>query len=375
MGFLNQFQLSPGARTPGADNIYVTGLVKDKGTQGVSGDTITFTNLTVELDGNDFTATKALDFGTLGTLVAPGKDYLICAVPSYTEPVDKTAAEAAGMDYFVQNNARGEGVAYRFFPTDVQTAITAGGGINAIADRVLMGGATSSDVSLYNYYYETVEDLNDPRYTGVNPFLPVSFDFVLAELVYQDNSSKENALLTKTQVEWNILKAQLGEVYSMKKVLTIAQANTRYAGRLWMIKSAKGYASQANALADVSGTSRTAAIKTALDAGTSYTFASPDTHVAVQEYVVPANMPMGQTHKGYSVLRWLDKQAASGLGRINPIYLDNQALTGSVRFPTQAMSRLTRFADPLPLARVTLGGVPGTLTIPTVTYVFDTGIY
>ena len=143
MGFLNQFQLSPGARTLGADNIYVTGLVKDKGTQSVSGDTITFTNLTVELDGLQFTDTQSLDFGTLGTLVAPGDIYLVCAVPTYTEPADKPTAEGLGLDYYVQNNGNGEAVAYRFFPSNVQAALDAGGGINAISSRVFDGSANN----------------------------------------------------------------------------------------------------------------------------------------------------------------------------------------------------------------------------------------
>jgi hypothetical protein len=376
MSFKNQFQLVKGARTPGADNLYLTTHVKDKGTPTHAGDAITFTGLTVEIDGNDFTANQVFDFSNLGTLIQPSKSYLVCAVPVYNEPANKAAAEAAGMEYFVQNNARGEAVAYRFFPTDVQTAIEAGGGIAAIADRVLFGGASPSDVTLYNYYYETIQDLNDPRYTAINPFMPIGYGFAVGELVYQDNSAKPNALLSLTKSEYDILRAQLGEVYSLRKVLSLADANARYGSKPWLIKTlfntpVKAYPSLNEALTDTNGTNITASVETAQNNNTALTLAG-GTHVAVHEYTVPANMPLGQTFKGYSVKKWYDRQHSSFLGRINPIYLDNQALTGSVRFPQMAMSRLTRWADPLPLAEVTLDGASA---ISAISYVFDTGIY
>ncbi|MHC5719582.1 MAG: hypothetical protein ACYTX0_47960, partial [Nostoc sp.] len=89
MGLLNSFQNIHGSRTPAPSKTYVTAVVIDKGTVAVSGSSITFTNLEVELDGAHFKATTSLDFSSLGTAVTPGKTYGVYAVPRYNEPADK----------------------------------------------------------------------------------------------------------------------------------------------------------------------------------------------------------------------------------------------------------------------------------------------
>jgi hypothetical protein len=374
MGFLNNFNLLKGGRTPAPHKTYVTALVKDKGTVALSGTTVTFTNLEVELDGNAFKQTTALDISTLGTAVVPGKVYGVFAVPKYNEPVSKSAAETAGLNYYVSGNERGESVAYRFFPSSVEASVAVAGGLDVVTKKVLGGFGTDSDIAVYNYYYETIEKFRDPRYT-IQPLMPVGYDLVLGELVYIDNSAKENAFFTKSEVDFRLLTAQLGELKTFRKIVSTAEATARYSNFLHLIKSAKQYDTKADALVDTNGTNITPDIKAADVANTSYTFAAGK-FFAVNEYTIPSTTDMGQTFAGYAVRNWLDKQTSSLLGRINPVYLDNQSLTGTVRIGIpMPFSRLTYYADPLSLARVTVGGTVGSINVSNLIPSFDTGIY
>ena len=367
MPYLNQFLHHPNARVNAGAKIYTTTVVSDKGTAAVAGSTITFTNLQLNIDGQDFVDTKALNLSTLGALIQPGKDYVIAAVASYDEPTDQTAAEAAGLDYYVVQNPRGEAVAYRFFPSEVTAMLEASGGIDVIKQKMFDGSATATEISAYNQYYETIQKLNDPKFV-TKPLLPTGYDLVVGELLYQDSSSKENVLLTYTKQEFNSLKARLGEIYTFRKILTGAQATALYGDRLWAIKTATSYTSLVNAQTDVNGVDVTEAIKTADLADDPYTFGA--SHYVVNEYIVAGTNDIGQTFKSYSVVKWLDKQVSLTLGRLNPIYLDNQSLTGTVRLATKAMSRLTQYPYACSLARVT-AGVGGAITATT--YIYDTG--
>jgi hypothetical protein len=373
MGLLNSFQNVHGSRTPAPSKTYVTPLVVDKGTVAVTTDTITFTNLEVELDGARFKQTTVLDFGNLGTAVAPGKVYGVYAVPKYNEPSSVSAAETAGLDYYVAANANSESIAYRFFPTDVDAAVAASGGLASLTSRINGGVATPGDITVYNTYYETVERFRDPRYT-TQPLRPVGFDLVLGELKYIDNSAKENAFFSKTKSEFKVLTAQLGWIKTFRKVVSTAEAISKYAGYLHLIKSAKQYDTRADAGVDATGgVDVTAAIKTADEANTAYTFTASK-FFAVQEYSLPSTTDMGQTFVDYAVVSWIDKQVSNFLGRINPIYLDNTSLANTVRIPNnRAYSRMTYYADPLSLARVTVGGTPGSLTLGSLAPVYDLG--
>jgi hypothetical protein len=367
MPYLNQFLYNPNARVNAGAKIYTTTVVSDKGTAATATDTITFTDLQLNIDGQDFKATKALAFSSLGALVQEGKEYLVAAVASYDEPTDQTAAEAAGLDYYVVQNPKGEAVAYRFFPSDVTALLEASGGIDVIKQRMFDGSATSTEISAYNQYYETIQKMNDPKFAA-KPLLPTGYELVVGELVYQDNSSRENVLTSYTKPQFLSLKARLGEIYTFRKVLTGAQATTAYATRLWAIKTATSYATLIDAQTDVNGTDVTEDIKLADSTNVAYTFAAA--YYVVHEYIVASTTDVGQTFKGHTVVRWLDKQVSTTLGRMNPIYLDNQSLTGTVRLPQQAMSRLNQFPYACSLAKVTLGAASA---ITSTTYVYDTG--
>lgn len=373
MPFLNNFQIAKGARTHAGAKTYVTALVKDKGTYAASGTVLTFSNLQIELDGALFNQTSTLDISTLGSAIQPGQTYGVYAVPQYNEPTSPTAAEALALDYYVSTNANGESIAYRFFSVEVTAALAAAGGIQGITQRVLSGIGSNSDITLYNYYYEFVERMRDPRFT-VTALKPIGYNFVLAQLQYIDNSASENAWFTKSYTQFQQLIAQLGQLKTLRQIWTAAQATARYTNFLHLIQDAKSYTSNANALIDVNGTDISAAITSALNAGTPYTFPA-GTYIAVDEYTLPSTTDLGQTFVGYAVDSWIDIQTSSNLGRINPIFLDNQSLIGTVRIPRPALSRLTYFADPCPLVNITTGGTVGSLTIPTVTPNYGTPLF
>lgn len=353
-------------RTKGVTKTYVTTLVTDKGTASYTGDTVTFTNLEVELDGERFKATKSLDLGNVASLLQTGKQYAIFAVASYTEPASQSAAESAGLDYYVAQNSKGEAIAYRFFPSDVLAQINAAGGINKIKQARYFN-PTSADIANYDAYYQQIERLQDPKF-AIKALLPTGYDFVVGELQYVDNTASSNVLPGKTRSEFRTLKSQLGEINTVRKILTGAEATSQYGSALWLIKTAKSYSSLSNAQLDSNGTDVSAAIIAADVAGTAYTFSA--SHYVIQEYILPGTTDIGQTFKGYIVTKWLDRQVSSFLGRMNPIFLDNQALSGTVRLPQPELKRLTQYAYPCELARVTWDGT----AISAINYTYDTGL-
>ena len=351
MPYLNQWTaLSPNARVNAGAKIYATTVVSDKGTVGASTSTITFTNLQVHVEGQEYLATKSLNVASLG--LVEGKQYVVAAVPQYAEPANQTAAETANLDYYVNQLPNGEALAYRFFPSDVTAILEASGGISQIKKRMFDGSATSTEIGAYNAYYEQIEKMNDGKYV-TKPLLPTGYDLVLGELIYQDSAAKENVLLGYTRPQFKSLQARLGEIESFRKVMLAADADTAYGSRLWAIKSATSYTSLANAQTNTNGTDVTDAIKAADAAGTTYTFGA--VAYVINEYSVAGTNDIGQTFKGYSVVKWLDRQHSTLLGRINPIFLDNKSLTGTVRLQQDKASRLTQFAAPASLVRFTLG--------------------
>ncbi len=353
-------------RTKGAVKTYVTTLVTDKGTAAFTGDTITFTNLEVELDGERFKATKALDLGTVSSLLTAGRQYAICAVASYTEPASQSAAEAAGLEYYVEQNSKGEAIAYRFFPSDVLAQLTAAGGIDQVKQNKFFN-PSPADNAAYTAYYETIERLRDPKF-AIKALTPSGYDLILQEVKYVDNTASNNVLPGKTKQEFRTIKSQVGEMMTKRRIVAAADMTSEFASALWLIKTAKSYASLGNAQTDTSGTNVIAAIQAADAAGTSYTFAA--SHYVIHEYILPGTTDIGQTAKGWMPVKTIDRQSSSFLGRMNPIYLDNQALHGTVRLERPELKRLTQYAYPCELARVTWDGTE----ITAVTYTYDLGM-
>ena len=353
-------------RTKGAVKTYVTTLVTDKGTAAHTGDTITFTNLEIELDGERFKATKALDLGNVSSLLSAGKTYTICAVASYTEPVSQSAAEAANLEYYVEQNSKGEAIAYRFFPSDVLAQLNAAGGIDQVKQNRFFN-PSAADNAAYTAYYETLERLRDPKFV-IKALTPSGYDLILREVKWVDNTASNNVLSGKTRQEFRTIRSQVGELMTQRKILTGAQMTSAYGSALWLIKTAKSYTSLANAQTDTSGTNVIAAIQAADNAGTSYTFSA--SHYVIHEYILPGTTDIGQTAKGWIPVKTIDRQSSSFLGRMNPIYLDNQALHGTVRLERPELKRLTQYAYPCELARITWDGT----AITSATYTYDTGM-
>lgn len=353
-------------RTKGAVKTYVTTLVTDKGTAAFVGDTITFTNLEIELDGERFKATKALDLGNVAPLLKANTEYTICAVAAYDEPASQAAAEAAGLEYYVEQNSKGEAVAYRFFPSDVLAQLNAAGGIDQVKQNKFFN-PSPADNAAYTAYYETLERLQDPKF-GIKALLPTGYEFVLREVKYVDNTASNNVLPGKTKQEFTTLRSQIGEMMTQRRILTGAQMTSQFGSALWLIKTAKSYASLSDAQLDVSGTDVIAAIRAADAAGTVYTFSA--SHYVIHEYILPGTTDIGQTDKGYIPVKTIDRQSSSFLGRMNPIYLDNTALHGTVRMARPELKRLTQYAYPCELARITWDGT----AISAVTYTYDTGM-
>lgn len=362
MGLLNSNQILPGARTGAGDKTYALAGVKNQPTAAVAGGVLSFSGGVIEIEGKDYTfAGKSLDINALGTLVTPGQTFVVAAVPSYNEPASRSAAETAGLNYYVARNPFNEFLAYPFIPSNIESAVAAKGGLVALTQRIYLGTGDASDVAVYNQYSEAAQRLIDPRY-AIFPLAPVGFEFVLAQVTPQDNSAKANALLAKSQSDFNLFRSQVGLVYTERKVMTVADANARYAGRTWLIQSARSYTDATNAIADTNGT-------TVTPAATGNPFSGTVT-LAVVEYTYPSNLPIGQTGREDAVVRFLTKEDSAVLGRINPIYMENER--ASVRFAKQPSSRLTLFGDPCELVKVTVGGTAGALTLTALTDAYDT---
>lgn len=363
MGLLNTHQLLKGARTAAGEKTYTLSFVKSKPTASVATSILTLTGGVIEMEGKDYSLASTLNVASLGTLVSPGQTFVVAAVAKYDEPASQSAAEAAGINYYVQRNLENdESYARPFIPAAIKAAVDAAGGVVQLTDRIYKGAGSPQDITLYNQYSEAVERLRDPRY-AIFPLAVTGFEFVLAQVVPQSNTPKANALLGKSLADFNLLRAQLGLVYQERKVMTAAEAAARYAGQLHLVVNANSYASTNDALSNTSPTAI---------AGPTYDFAGIDpgtTAVAVTEWTYPSNLPIGQQGSEDKVIRFLTKENSSLLGRINPIYLYNEPV--SIRFAQKPASRLTMFGDPTPLVKITIGGTQGSPTVALTSEVYD----
>lgn len=393
MGILNSHQLLPGARTAGGDKTYAIANVMSAPTvtigDGEAGnptvDTIQFNGGSINVEGQSFsfaTAQHTIAFAELAAALTPGRQYVICAVPQYNEPVTQLAAEAAGVPYFVERNSSNDFVARLYMPSALSSALAARGGISELTRRVNMGSADTSDMTIYNQYWEYQQRHMDPRYVPM-PLLPNGVRLVLAEVIPVDNSSKTNALYSKSLAEFNQIRSQLGLIYTERTVLTDTAADARFItpGKKHLIQSARGYSSATNARDDVRNATNGYLIDTSAGNFTFGAVASPanPTHIAVTEFTYPSNMAPGQTANSQEVVTRFITQSetaalaltatpATAVGRVNPLYLDNPIVPS--RLPLAApLSRLTHYADPCPLVRVSLA--PSTWAVTVTRNIFE----
>lgn len=347
MGLLNSNQVLQGARTAAGTKTYAQIVVLQQPTYTVATSVVTFTGGILEVEGKQVSlAGMTFDLADASSLVTSGQKFVLAAVPSYEEPLSRAAAEAAGLNYYVSNTVEGETVAYSFIPSEIEQAVVTKGGATALSTRVYNGTATNSDITVFNAYSEALERLRDPRYALAPLPVKTDVDFILAEVVDQSNASnKVNALLNKTQGEFNLLRSQVPDLYVERLVLTTAEVSARYASRYFLIKSAVEYTTLNNAINDVSGT-----VRVIDEAGDLVA----DRFYAIYEYTYPSNTPVGQEGDEPRVIRYITKKEVAAYGRVNPIYMYNEM---PIKAANSAASRLTLPADPEPLLRITAGAL------------------
>lgn len=366
MGLLNSNQLLLGARKYGGDKTYTTTFIKDIPSYTVSGNTVSFLDGSLEVEGVTYPfAGKSLNFSSLGSLIRNGFHYVLAAVPTYNEPADKAAAEAAGLNYYIRNSIRNEGIATPFIPTALQGRVDLAGGWDEIQFKVTRGIASASDKALFNDYGEALKRLADPRY-AVFPLRPINFGFVVAEVKPQNNYSSSNVFLTRDKAYFDQLNSQVGELYTDTRVETAAAADAFYADRYYLVKEAHRYSSLANA------ESRTGGVLINMSSGFTNFVATGGSHIVSKTYSYPSRTALGMEGNKPTQFRLFTKENSSVLGRVNPIYLDNpQATLRNISNATY--SPLTRYADPATLVTVSAAVAGnGAITLTLVEENFET---
>lgn len=358
MGLMNSHQIIPGARTRGGIKTYTLAGIVEKPTTAVATDTLTVTGGVIEFEGRNFSVAGTLDFGSqvgAANLVS-GRDYLVCAVPKYVEPVSRSAAEALGVNYYIAGTESGESLLHYYIPSSIEAAITAAGGLTTLRAARGLGTATQSQITLLNSYDEAVMKLSDPRFVG-RLLDYTGVEYVLVGVYNQDNRSKLDATATMTEAQFKLFLSTQGDILADRSTYTKAAAETKYGAKRFKLKRAFGYTSQVNADADISGVELDP--KQALS-GTGFPKKLSDgsdlsatvTHIAVYEYYCPTFMPQG--HEGLELGKYdfVTKENASALGRINPIYYNNPVEVVRTMIGKGPRTAATLYADPQPLVRV-----------------------
>ncbi len=350
MPILNTNQLLPGGLTPNLDLPYVVSTVGDKPTAAVNSTTTTqvdFTAGKIFFDGIPFAVNNlTLNLASLGSLVSNGQRFLVALVPTYVEPTTTSAAITAGVNYTVSYNDKGEALARLFIDPAVKAQADSFGGFATLQQKVLDGIASQAEQAAFYSYSVAQEKLADPRYM-TTVLTPTGLGLILIEIQPQQNYYNENVLLTKTEGEFNQLFSRINSPLVERKIMTTAEAATRYNSKLFVVKSAKGYTSLANAQNDTGGTNLTPPNWTA----------ASSTHVAVNEYFMTSAISYGHRGNKPKVLRYITKEDSLNLtGRIKPLYLE----ADYARSRFAPISVLTKEPDILPLVDVTMGA---TLTI------------
>ncbi len=346
MGILNSNQVLAGARTAGGYKTYAQVFTKKAPEVRKSGSTITVEGGIFEVEGNLVSEDLSLNLNSIKDLLMDDTEYTLGLVPKYLEPMSKMDAVSNNVSYYVgmETSLMGnDSVAYQFINPDVEEALKAKGGYTKLSQKVYDGTATPGDITVFNSYEEELEKLRDPRYV-ISPLFPIGVELVLMQTVYLDNSSKANALWYKDEAGFKNTIARLGEVPAFRKVMTTSSANSMYlsGNKKYLVKSAMSYSSQADAMENENGNQ--------IDME-SITTSFGGSYVAIYEYNLPSHMPYGQTRKVDGLVEYISKKHSMLLGRIDPIYLARPTFHNYT--PQEvAMSPLTHYADPEPVAKV-----------------------
>lgn len=383
MGLYNVNQILRGARNAGGVKTYNQASVTTKPTAAIAGTTITFTGGAIEVEGKEY-GFSTFDFSTFSALLKASTTYILSAVPAYLEPADQSAAVSAGVNYVVTQTALGESVLNYFINPSAISGINALGGEQAVRERVQLGTATEADYRAFNFFSSEREKLADPRY-GTGLQLPITgIKYVLTEVSAQDNSSKSNVLSTFTYNDFAKFRATQGDIPAELKVLATAAAVTAYEtpSKTFLCKRIFGYTSLNNANANIGGVEIAVYNKTT-GALLPTPFTNPTnisteasvsslTHFVVYEYYSPSYMELGNVGTKDKVLNILSNKEASGLGRINPIYLDNPfSIQRSSLMNTKARPALTLYNNPCDLVKVTVSSL-GPVVLSSLVPVYDT---
>lgn len=369
---LNSHQILPGARTRGTIKTYVDADYITDIDFSATGAAFTI-NGEIELDGVPFEL-EDLDISSIvgsGGFLSSG-EYIVGAVPKYTEPSDRAAATSAGVNYYVSDTALGESSVHYFLPSELENEVMVGGGHLVLAKKRNMGTASKGELLLLNRYEDELEKISDPRYVG-QLLEPVGVSYVLRKVYKQDNSSRKDALADMTNQEIELFKATQGYIAAQRKVLTKADAVSAYetADKEAKVKRAFGYASEDDAKNDVNGVELL--IEDYKDRNIFTNAEEPDgtdassiTHVAVFELYQPTYMSRGHYGTQPGTIKLYTRDEAPGvLGRVNPIYLANDLTVARASFNrARPLGALTRYAHPLVVGKFVVDN--GTVSAPAV---------
>lgn len=366
---LNSHQILAGARTKGGIKTYVGAeyvgvptAVVNGGTDGVdiTGD--------VEFDGVVFPLGN-FDASALNNVLVDG-DYILAAVPEYNEPIDRAAAEGAGLNYYVGLNNVGESIVHYFLPSAIEASVAAAGGHNELAKRRAMGSATNLEIQLLNEYEDQLERLSDPRYTG-QLLEPVGVKYVAKRIFAQDNRTKTDALVGLNNQQIELFIATQGYIAAQRAVYAFNDAYVTgdNGGVLAKVKRAFAYLDAADAAADVDG------VEIRLDYKNGDTLSAPVdldgvaitlgvgaadySSVAVFEYYQPTYMSRGHEGTKPGIFDLYEVGDSADLGRINPLYMARDFEVARVSAGRgMPLPALTKYAHPLPIAKFTKADGP-----------------
>lgn len=361
---LNSNQILSGARTKGGIKTYVDANFSTTPTVNLNAATSTLEfEGTIELDGVSFVL-EDFNASTLNNVLVDG-DYVLAVVPAYPEPADRATAEAADLNYYVESNKVGESLVHYFLPATIEASVKAAGGQNVLAKARAMGTATSLEIQLLNEYEDQLERLSDPRYTG-RLIEPNGVKYICKRIFAQDNRSKKDALvgLNNQQIETYI--ATQGYVAAERRTFAwddvyITGDNN---GVLAKVKRAFAYLNNTDAAADVNGVE----IKLKYKLGD--TLSSPVdldgdpitlgvavneySTVVVFEYYEPTYMARGHEGTKPGIFDVYENNDSDVLGRINPLYMARDFEVARVSAGRgMPLSALTKYAEPLPIAKFT----------------------
>lgn len=366
---LNSHQILAGARTKGGIKTYVGAEYVGVPTAVVNGGTdgLTITG-DVEFDGVVFPLGD-FDASTLNAVLVDG-EYILAAVPEYDEPIDRTAAEGAGLNYYVGQNAVGESVVHYFIPSVIEGQVAAAGGHNELAKRRAMGSATNLEIQLLNEYEDQLERLSDPRYTG-QLLEPVSVKYVAKRIYPQDNRSSKDALVGLNNQQIELFIATQGYIAAQRAVYAFGDAYVTgdNGGVLAKVKRAFAYLDAADAAADVDG------VEIRLDYKNGDTLSAPVdldgvaitlgagltdySNIAVFEYYQPTYMSRGHEGTKPGIFDLYEIGDTTVLGRINPLYMARDFEVARVSAGRgMPLAALTKYAYPLPIAKFTKADGP-----------------